>query len=243
VAVLPVDLGAGERHEHRSPAAVADPALLAVEHPRPVRLPHRPRADVVGVAAGLGLGEREAGELAACRQLRQEALLLLVGPEQDDALHPDRLVHAHADRQRAVDLTDRLEDARVARLGQPLAAVLLRHVQTHEAEVAQVAVDLVGDPALVVDPSRVDALGRKRPEARDELADLDGLVVAGDRIGEDDVLVDLAQRERLGEAGDLRVRAGHDGQRTHCEAGRRKFGRRAAFQDACPASACPSSAS
>ena len=116
-------------------------------------------------------------------------------------LQPDRLVHAHADRQRAVDLADRLEHARVAGLRQPLAAVLLGHVEAHEPELAEVAVDLVGDPALVVDLARVDVLGRvARGSAAIELADLVGLLAARDRVREDEVLVDLAEGERLGEA-------------------------------------------
>ena len=113
--------------------AVADVALLAVQHPRAVGLEHRARLDVVGVGAGLGLGQREAGELAAGGEVGQEALLLLVGAEQVDALEADRLVDAHHDRERRVDLGERLEDARVAGLREALAAVLLGHVEAAQA--------------------------------------------------------------------------------------------------------------
>ncbi len=89
------------------------------------------------VRARLGLGEREAGELAAGAEVGQEARLLLVGAEQHDALHPDRLVHAHDHRERRVDLREHLRHAAVARLGEPLAAVLLGHVEAHQAALAQ----------------------------------------------------------------------------------------------------------
>ena len=91
--------------------AVADVALLAVQHPGAVGLADRPRLEVVGVRAGLGLGQREAGELAPAGEVGQEALLLLVGAEQDDALEADRLVDAQHDRERRVDLGEGLEHA------------------------------------------------------------------------------------------------------------------------------------
>ena len=76
---LPSSSARAKTHEHVAAAAVADPALLAVEDPGAVGLLHGARLDVVGVAAGVRLGQREAGELAAARQVGQEARLLLVG--------------------------------------------------------------------------------------------------------------------------------------------------------------------
>jgi hypothetical protein len=79
VRVLAVlELGPGEHAEHRAPAAVADVGLLAVEQPRAVGLVDRARLQVVGVRAGVGLGQGEGGQLAPGGQVGQEALLLLV---------------------------------------------------------------------------------------------------------------------------------------------------------------------
>ena len=92
---------------------------------------------LVGVRAGLRLGEREAGELAAGREVGQEALLLLVGAEHVDALEADRLVDAEDDRERRVDLGEGLEHARVAGLREALAAVALVDVEAAEPGLAE----------------------------------------------------------------------------------------------------------
>ena len=123
--------------DHVGARAVADVALLPVQDPGAVGLLDRARLDLVGVRARLGLGQREGGELAAGGQVGQPALLLLVAAEQADALVADRLVHAEHDRQRGVDLADRLEHARVAGLREALAAVLLVDVEAHDADLAE----------------------------------------------------------------------------------------------------------
>src|SRR2546421_423298 len=92
---------------------------IAMWNPSPAS--PRTRLHVVGVRAGVWLGQREAGEPAARCQVGQEPLLLLVVAEQHDALHPDRLVHAEGDGERPVDLPEGLEHPRVARLRQALA--------------------------------------------------------------------------------------------------------------------------
>ena len=126
VAVLAVHLAAGEGREDRALAAVADVALLAVQHPGAVGLLDRAALDVVGVRAGVRLGEREPGQLAAGGEVGEEALLLLLGAEHVDALEADRLVDAEDDRQRGVDPGEGLEHARIAGLREALAAVALR---------------------------------------------------------------------------------------------------------------------
>ena len=159
VAVLAVDLGAGEGRDHVRPRAVADVALLPVQDPGAVGLLNRARLHVVGVGARLGLCQGEGGELAAGGEVGEPALLLLVRPEQRDALEADRLVDAEDDRQRRVDLADGLEDARVAGLREALPAVLLVDVEAERADLAEVAKDLVGDPALLLRLPGVVMLG------------------------------------------------------------------------------------
>jgi hypothetical protein len=71
----------------------------------------------------------KAASFAAGCEVGKEARLLLVGAEQDDPLHPDRLMHAHHDRERGIDLRKRLEHPAVARLREALPAVLLGDVE------------------------------------------------------------------------------------------------------------------
>ena len=181
--------------------AVADVALLAVEHPGAVGLLDRARLDVVGVRARLGLGQREAGELAPGGEVGQEALLLLVGAEHVDALEADRLVDAEHDRQRRVDLGEGLEDARVAGLREALAAVAARRRRGRRAR-----------------PRRARGSRRRRSSAsprscawsiREPISRAAAISAAhplllgrvGLRPREDQVLVDLAQKQGLGERG------------------------------------------
>ena len=151
VAVLAVDLAAGEGGEHVALRAVADVALLAVENVGAVGLADRARLELVGVGAGLRLSQREAGELAPAREVGQEALLLLVAAEHVDALEADRLVDAEHDRERRVDLGEGLEDPRVAGLGEALPAVGLVDVQAAEPRLAELADRPVADPARLLD--------------------------------------------------------------------------------------------
>ncbi len=137
VAVPSVDLAAGEGGEDRALPPVADEALLAVQKPGAVRLPHGPALDVVGVRAGVPLCEREAGELAAGGEVGEEALLLLVGAEHVDALEADRLgaLRARSTARRRSGRRSRTP-AR-SRSGKALAPVLLRHVEAHQAPLAE----------------------------------------------------------------------------------------------------------
>ena len=62
-AARPVVAGAGEDQRDVGPGAVGDEQLLAVDHPV-VAVARRPRRQVAGVGAGVGLGEPEAAQLA-----------------------------------------------------------------------------------------------------------------------------------------------------------------------------------
>jgi hypothetical protein len=201
VAVLAVHLAAGEGGEDRALGAVADVALLPVEHPGAVRLLHGAGLDLVGIRAGLGLGQREAGQLAPRGEVGEEALLLLVGAVHVDALEADRLVHAEHDRERRVDLGEGLEDPCVARLGKALAAVALVDVEAEEPGFAEVADEVVANPPLLLDLAVVHA---RADLARGRVQLADALLLGGVGLGprEDHLLVDLAEEDRLGEGGD-----------------------------------------
>ncbi len=108
---------------------------------------------------------------------------------------------AQDDRECRVDVGEGLEDARVPGLGEALAAVLLVHVEAQKAGLAQVAEELVGDPALVLELAVVLA-ARDLARRPDQAADLLLLVGVGHGPREDHVLVDLAEEERFGERRD-----------------------------------------
>jgi hypothetical protein len=119
-----------------------------------------------------------------------------------NALEADRLVDAEDDRQRPVDLADRLEDPRVARLREALAAVFLVDVEPEDAALAERRDRLVADPALFLDRARVVVVAAVLAQRVDQAADLLLLGVVGAGEGEDEVVVDLAEEERLREGGD-----------------------------------------
>ena len=105
---------------------------------------------------------------------------------------------AEDDRQRGVDLGERLEDPRVARLREALAAVLLVDVEAAEPRVAELADDVVADPAVLLDLAMVDRRADlARPRA--QLTDLALLLLIRGRPREDHLLVDLAEQQGLGE--------------------------------------------
>ena len=171
-----------------------------------------PAFDVVGVRASVRFGQREAGKLAAGSEVGQETLLLRLGAEHVDSLEADRLVDAEHDRQRGVDPRQGLEDARVARLGEGLAAIALRDVEAAEAALPELADDVVADPAVVLDLARVEPraqlVGRRDQRSHPILLGRVGLWPRKHQV-----LVDLAQEQGLGERGArlLRPRLLHSG--------------------------------
>ena len=130
------------------------------------------------VGAAPGLGQRVRGEPLAARELRQEALLLLLGageldPERAELLHGDDQPARRADLR---DLFDRHERHQCARAD---SAVLL---VVHDPEQVVLAVQLDHVPRKLgarvdLGGARGDALVRERPH---ELANLALLV--GQRI-------------------------------------------------------------
>ena len=153
---------------------------------------------MVRVRARVRLGEREAGEPAAGGEVGEEALLLLLGAEHVDALEADRLVNAEDDREGGVDPGKGLEHARVAGLGETLAAEALGDIEATQAALPELADHVVADPAVLLDLPRVQP-GAQLVGAGDQGPDLVLLVGVGLRPRKDQLLVDLAQEQRLRE--------------------------------------------
>ena len=91
-AVMRRRLGIGAAHDEAPVGAVRErrPHLLAGDHPL-VAVEHGAGLDVREVAAGVGLGEALAPQLLDVLDLRQEALLLLLGAELDQRRREEAL--------------------------------------------------------------------------------------------------------------------------------------------------------
>jgi hypothetical protein len=115
-------------------------------------------------------------------------------------------VDAEDDREGGVDLPDGLEHPGVAGLGEALAPVLLVDVEAEGADLTQVAEDLIGNPALLLGLPRVVVLGAVFADPVVQVADPILLLAVRGRPGEDQLLVDLAEEERLRERRDAFLR-------------------------------------
>ncbi len=94
---------------------------------------------------------------------------------------------------------DGLEDPRIAGLGEALPAVLLVDIEPQRTDLAQIAENLVRDPALLLRLPRVVVLGAVVANTGIQVPDPILLLTVGLGPGEDELLVDLAEKERLGE--------------------------------------------
>ena len=167
------------RSSRRRRRASATPAFVMKRLPpfrtysSPSRRRGRPHRRAVGARARLG--QRVGGEPFAARELRQEALLLLVGAGE---LDPERAELLHGDDQpaRRADLRELLDDHEGHQRALADAAVLLVVQDAEEVVLAEDLDDVPRELAGLVDLGRArrDALARERP---DELADLALLVV------------------------------------------------------------------
>src|SRR6476620_7584123 len=114
-------------------ATVGDERLGAVDDPV-VPVPHGGGLQVGEVGTAAGLGHADAGEQLAGAELREPALLLLVGGEVHEVRRDDVGVDADAARQGHVDLGQLLGEHRVEAVVVGLgAAVLLGDLQAEEA--------------------------------------------------------------------------------------------------------------
>ncbi len=95
-----------------------------------------PRPGGAGVATGVGLGETECTERATGDQVRQPALLLIVGAESEDRIRTETDAGGQRDAHRLVDSADLFD--RDAERGEVAVATtpLGREHQAEQAEVA-----------------------------------------------------------------------------------------------------------
>jgi hypothetical protein len=87
----------------------------------------------------------EGGESAARREVREPALLLLVGAVVEDRHRPERRMSGHGDRDGRVDARQLLDRNRVGHRVPAGAAVALRNRETHEAELAELGDEVIGE--------------------------------------------------------------------------------------------------
>src|SRR5918999_840246 len=149
------------------PHAVRDERLRPVHHVAAVHAPGE-GADAGHVRPGARLSDPERGDPLAPDRGRQEALLLVVGPELGDRrrgdahVGPDPCRHAAGPAARQL-----LAEHRVVEVVAATAAVLARVLQAEQAELPHALEDLVGEPAGALPIARMGA-----ELARNELANL-----------------------------------------------------------------------
>ena len=218
----------GEHGEHLGDPAVRDPDLGAVEHVvLAVGGEFGARPDRAGVAARGGLRQRERRDPLSGGQVRQVLLLLRLVPADEDPLVADGLVRAAEDADAEVALAHLLADPGVLRVGQPEAAVLLRHLHPERAHLLHALDHVVGHPLLAVQPQGVDALleellrrGHQQPQGVH-------LVVGEDaRVGERLLRLDHAAEDVLHEGLGVHHGTGLRTLRLLCRLRRRRRGLR-----------------
>ena len=143
----------GEDQRDLGDVAHRDPHLVAADGPAVVRL-LRPRPQVGGVGAGVGLGQPEAPERLARAQPRQPLLLLLLGAPLLDRAADERGLDRDDGPGGGVGAADLLDDQRVADVVEAAAAVLLGDRGAEVADLAQLRRELAVEapgPVVVAD--------------------------------------------------------------------------------------------
>jgi hypothetical protein len=112
------------------------------------------------------LREAESGEAAPRGEVREPALLLLVGAEEQDRHRAERGVGRDGDRDGGVDACELLDRDGVGDRVSARAAVPLGHRKPHQPELAQVRHELVGKASAQVElrGERLDALPCERSD-------------------------------------------------------------------------------
>ena len=123
------------------------------------------RALRLRVGAGLRLGQREAADLLARREVGQPARALGVVALVEDRRAHQRALHRHRDRRRRAGARDLLQRDRVGEGVHPGAAPAFRDHRAQQSELAELREDLLRELVAAVD------LGRARQDlARRQVA-------------------------------------------------------------------------
>ena len=130
--------------------AVGDEHLAPVDAPH-VAVTHTPRGDRGRVRTGIGLGDRDRGDLRTGDRRSQVALLLVVGAELGDrgCRHVGLDAERHRDRT-AAGLTELFDEHDLGGEVTARATPLLGVVQAEEPELARASEHVVGEEALVL---------------------------------------------------------------------------------------------
>ena len=159
-----------------TPQVMSVPAfVMKIFEPFTTQEPSRSSA-VVRVAPASepasGLGQPERGEPPARGEVREPALLLLVGAEEEDRHRPERGVRGDGDRDGGVDPRQLLDRDRIARPCRRRRRRTPRGWEPHQPELAELGDELVREAALAVEllGDGRDALPRERADGvADEL--------------------------------------------------------------------------
>ena len=159
---------AREQQHGAAERGVRDP-LLRAAHAPPVTVRVRTRDERAGVGARARLGEREAADALAARERRHEPRALLVGAELEQRQRARRRVDRDGDADAGVGARQLLEHEDVRHEVRARAAVLLRHADAHQPQLAELPEQLARKAVVAVPLRRVRLDLRVRELARQRL--------------------------------------------------------------------------
>ena len=136
-------------HRHVGQGAVGDPLLRAVEHPGVAVACRAVVQHAAGVGAEVGLGQAEAADRLGRGELRDPAVLLLLGAEGVDRVHDQRALHRHEAAQPRVAALQLLHDQAVGDVAQAGQAVLV-DVGAEQAELGHLGHQVHREARLLV---------------------------------------------------------------------------------------------
>ena len=132
-----VRLGHREQHDVLGHRAGGDPALLAIDDEAAIALLDRTATHGRGIRTGLRLGQRERADVRAFSDCAHVQLLLRLGAVLQDAGAEQRIVDRHDGGVRAIGGGNLDHRQRIADRVHAGAAVLGRHLDAHQAVLAQ----------------------------------------------------------------------------------------------------------
>ena len=148
--VARLGVGHSEHDEGVGHGTVGDEALRAVEHVV-IAVEHRDGLLTGGVGTGVGLGQTERADLAAGQEIGEVLLLLLLGAVLKNRRAAEGGVRRDDDRGGAADLRQFLDAHGVGKNVTAGAAVFLREVNAHHAELGHLFDGLHGEALFLID--------------------------------------------------------------------------------------------